>query len=91
MTYSPYWPGTTIVKSMNNAFTSWQDGAPSIFCSGTFQPNKNGRTASETATATVENYRAENGACRGTMKEISRAADILVNKHGGVYSKAKAA
>ena len=76
MTYCIHWPGTTIVKSMNNDFTSWKDGEPSIFAAvKSMRPNKSGLSTSLTATQTVTAFQEETGRSRGTLRGLSRAAD----------------
>lgn len=79
-----------MIKSRNNAFTAWMDGAPSIFTTRVFQANSSGKSTGQAATEAVEAYRKANGACMGTMKNISKAADkVLADRWGGAHSKAK--
>lgn len=78
-----YWPGTTIVKSNNNGFTS-----------GFGEPINWGKCTSAAAagvkcTANVEKSRKA-GRDPGAFYGISRKADELL-RHGGAYTKARSA
>lgn len=91
---TPTWPcGTS--KSIDNAFSSWKDGTPSIFAAD--KENKvwkDGKTQSQYQTELNIAKREAKEAHLLAMKPTfvipasQRAEKVLAKRHGGVYSRA---
>lgn len=84
--HSIYWPGTKIVKSPNNCFTT-------TFGDGIDWPRATSAAAAGVKiTASVERSRKEKGVDPGSFYGISRKSDeaMAITRHGGAYSRAKA-
>jgi hypothetical protein len=81
------------MKHNEKAAFHWDDGTPSIFLSDRrFWPTASGKSIGQTATQSIEAHRQETGLSRGTIHGIStRADELLKNRFGGAYSKAKPA